>query len=91
MKKITVIETDSNEIEGLLHKYYGITYEIVAAEELSNRSTLNFDVEPKLDDEDDVNDILSGKWIAWCTNDLMNKLCLDGHIEAGNYIIDCSW
>ena len=89
MKKITVIETDSHEIEDLLNDKYGINYEIEPAEELNSSSILEYDVAPKIDDEDAVTDILSGKFRHWHTNDMMNKLCLDGFIEAGTYIIDC--
>lgn len=92
MIKEIVIKCNYNEIEHLLEQHYGIThYEILAAEECVNGTNLDYDIDGKDYDEDDVAEILAGKFKHWCTSDLMNKLCADGYLEAGNYIVSCSW
>jgi hypothetical protein len=92
MKKEIIIRCDYNEIEDLLELHYGIThYEILAAEECSNGTNLDYDIDGKDYDKDDVAEVLAGQFKLRCTGDLMNQLCADGHIEAGTYIVSCSW
>lgn len=94
MEKVTIIKTDYNEIEDLLDQHYGIThYEVVAAEELGNGSNLDYDIDGKLDkwELEDFEEIQNGKFLLHRTRILINKLCADGYIEAGNYIINVSW
>lgn len=94
MKKTTVIKCDYREIENLLKEHYGIThYEIVAAEEVSNGSNLDITVDGKLDDYDlkGVAEVLSGKFKHYFTGQMMNKLCADGYLEAGEYIVEIYW
>jgi hypothetical protein len=94
MEKITVFKTDDAEIEDLLDKHYEIRHhEIVPAEECNNGSSLDYDIDGNLTsyEEETFLEIKNGRFVHWSTQTLMNKLCADGHIEPGNYIIDISW
>jgi hypothetical protein len=94
MEKITAIRTDNSEVEKLLKEHYNIDWEIVPAEELSNGTSLDYDIDAEPLSEYDLKafeEIKAGGFRRYQTRMLMNKLCIDGYIESGNYIIDCSW
>lgn len=94
MQKIEVIKTDTNEIEALLKEHYGIKYEIVAGEECDSRTYLLYTIHAEPLPEYDLRkleEIKSGKHRNFATRILMQQLCIDGHIEAGEYLIDAGW
>ena len=95
MTKELVILCTAAEIESLLDSRYGIIgYNIPDAEYFNYtvNSRLYFYINGKLDEYDAkaIEQILSGKCYDFCTKRLMNKLCAEGYLEAGKYVIDCS-
>lgn len=90
-KKKTVIEASSFELEKLVRKHYPEQYdgyEFVAVEECGNDSSHNFnDIDGELS-EYDLREFNTG---AASNRILLNKLCVDGFIEAGSYLIQVCW
>ena len=57
-------------------------YECIAENKWGNDQEHSFDVEPKVTckELDDLS-----------TLDILNLMCSEGYIEAGEYLVDCSW
>lgn len=93
MIKETVIKCSCSEIEDLIEKHYEVFYETQAAEEADSSTIKEFSIDGKLSEWElrDLEGIIAGKWQNWCTKAFMNKLCADGHLETGTYIVDFGW
>lgn len=99
MKKKTFITLSYKEVEELAHKHYGAvihgyqrgTYSFVATGEHTNGDNVEIDVDGDIDDEEDAKSIRNGTIPMWGNNTLLNVLCADGHIEAGDYLVEISW
>lgn len=93
MKKKVVITCDEREIVDLIQKYITPKYDsIVAAEEIGNQDwTVTVEM-PDEFDEVDVAEIVAGAgWGQYHTREILCVLHKMGHLEAGDYIIDCTW
>ncbi len=90
MTKETIIKCTCSEIEILIQEHYGVFYETQAAEEADSDTVKKYDIDGELSEWDvrDLDDIINGEWHGGCTRDFMNKLCADGYLEVGTYIID---
>ena len=90
-KKEVVIECDASDIEQLVMKHYPqyVDYELYAYEEHDN-SVMVRDAEAEDVPDYEQEDFEAGK-AQYMANVLLNKLCFDGHIEPGEYIIDGTW
>lgn len=93
MKKEIVISATESEIIAIINKAWpALKYDsIVANEELGNQ-TYQVDVSPISDEEEEslfeeVN--ISGA--KFQTPSLLSKLCKEGALEKGTYLIDCTW
>lgn len=89
----TTHHVDCWDLEQFIKDRYGINYEIVAAEEASNDSTLHFSVDGNLQgyELDDVRKLISGNWIPFRTRQLLNLMCFNEEIPTGEYYIEISW
>lgn len=95
-KKVTFFEMDSNDFDRLVKILYPFLkkYEFVPIQEANNYSYYDFDVNGKLDEwdlkkwEESKN---SGKFPTFSNYTLLNKMCKDGFIESGKYIIKVFW
>lgn len=92
MRKVTYIQATESEIVDLIQEHLNPEFDsIVATEEIGNHSwTVN------------VEDISLARFLTlrtsiedqYCcvyTRDYLNMLCSLGFIEAGDYVIDCTW
>lgn len=92
MKKKTIIEADYYEIENLVRQHYNNSkYSFPLAQECCNDTTHKFNVDGKLDESDLKDWENDGPYYQYNNYLVLNKLCADGHIESGKYIINVSW
>ena len=96
MIKKTFIEMDYGELEDLIKKTYGHTYEFVAEEELMNDVDKTYSLTAKTPlDEWEAKDMeefkLTGKTKGWRTNTIMQDMINNDVLEPGEYLIHVSW
>jgi hypothetical protein len=91
MKTKLVVECDYSEIEALAEKHYGAKgYSFVAVQECGNDSSHSFRVSNKMGKKE-AEQIRKGKIPNYHNGDLLNCLCADGFIEAGDYVVKVCW
>jgi hypothetical protein len=90
-KQKSYIEVDYKELEKFVHEVYPqfSEYSFVANEECGNDSQHSFRVDGKIS-EYDKQMFENAKW-GPANYILLNKLCEDGHISPGEYLIKVSW
>ncbi len=70
-------------------------YNFVLLEECGNHSEHSFDVNDEIDEDDlEMWEESKGEGsgsLMYNNGIVLNKLCVDGHIEAGEYIVNVSW
>ncbi len=89
-EKKTIIEVDYNDFEKFAKKYYSLgKWEFACAEEMNDGSSRTYRVSPKFD----ANDWIDGEEtdFNFRSGMILDRLCFDGYIEQGEYIIKCSW
>jgi len=94
MKKKSIIEISYKELEKLVKEKLGYkNYCFVAVEECGNDSDHQFDVDGEIDDFDleDIKSWEEGKFVNYSNGIILNKLCADGHIEKGDYVVTVCW
>jgi len=93
MIKKTVIHASEDEIATLIRKHISDDFDsIVAAEELGNQQWAVTVRMPEPQDRKDVKSMFDGKcWGQYKTRACLNILHEMGHLEAGEYLIDCTW
>lgn len=92
----TVIDVDYVDLEGFIEAHYGVDdYSVIADLECKNDSSHTVSVSGgKLDkyDTKTLNEFKSGKAEYGCSlHILMQDMCNEGVIEAGDYLINVSW
>lgn len=91
-EKKVMISCDWHEIERFIQEEFNLpNYEIVAEEELSNDMTWTANVEAEEMDAKELVKVLRTGNAQWQTRSLMNQLCYEGKIEAGEYAVRISW
>jgi hypothetical protein len=94
MQTITAVKATEQEIVELINKRFEKAgYDsIVAMEEIGNQDWV-VDVFPAGDtDMRQTNeDYSNGESMQFRTSELLNVLCLEKVIPAGEYLIDCTW
>lgn len=92
-KKVTATVIDSNDFDRFVELKYGGSFEFVAIHEANNDSQYRFSAPNCNMDFGGENEakIRQGIYPTYCTHALFNVLHKDGHIEAGEYIIEVSW
>ncbi len=93
MEKVTVIRASEAEIVALVNKHISSGYEsIVSAEEIGNCDWTTLVELPDISDEETVAKVITGTGDGqFETRAILNVLCKMGHLEAGDYVIDCTW
>lgn len=86
---ITCEETDFNDF---MREEFNIpSYEIVAEEELNNNMTWTSTVESKEMDAKELLKIIRTGNAMWSTGKMLDHLCFEGKLEAGDYGISICW
>lgn len=89
----TTHHVDYYELEATIKKLYGVTYEIAAAEESGNDTSLEFFVDGAIQDYDlaDMRKLMAGEFIPFRTELWLNIMCCNQEIPSGAYIVRVSW
>ena len=89
MEKVTVIKASEQEIVDLIQEHICKDYDsIVAAEEIGNQDwTTSVGIPDYM--LVDIKELKEDYMFR--TSDMMDVLCQMGHLEAGDYVIDCKW
>jgi hypothetical protein len=93
MEKQVYIECSEQEIVELIQEHICKKYDsIVAAEEIGNQDWTTCVEMPEDYDKEEVERLIKGeRGVQWQTRSIMCYLHLLGHLEAGEYIVDCTW
>lgn len=100
MSAIQMITKSTNyiqfsDLENFVKKHYGHTIEIAAMEMCGNDTSLTFYVSDGPVDEDEFQEhaawLMDGRFWPYGTRNILNQLCTDGYIPAGDYVIEVSW
>lgn len=95
MEKAVVIKASEQEILDIINEHFGTDEDsIVALEELGNQDWV-VDVRAIEDDPDYFLAISKRTGKPYIKNyyvgEVLNHLCFLGKLEAGEYVIDCTW
>lgn len=84
---------DYSELERYIKAVYGFEYEIVAAEETSNDTSLSYDIDGEIDnwDMEDFAEMVAGEWVPYRTRMLLNLMAKEDRIPLGAYVVEISW
>lgn len=86
---------DHKELDRFIEEAYGLEgYSFVATEQAPNQSDHPFTVDGTYDaddDYDDIRDIKRGKVPLFRTQLLLDIMCKDGLLPAGNYLVNVAW
>lgn len=95
MKKKSIIEIDSNELDTLVHEKLGFKeYEFVPVEECGNDSSHEFTVSNKPHDkwqQESIDKWAKYKFVRYSNGAILNELCIKGFIEPGEYLVTVCW
>lgn len=94
MYKEVTIYAEEREIVELINKHFSKQYDsIVAAEELSNQAWCVNVTEMDCWDNKILTQISKDDFTSMLfkTRTILNYLCSKGYLEAGSYVIDCTW
>jgi hypothetical protein len=86
----SVREVDYHDLDKFISDEFGIQYECVPYEEWNNYSSHSIDVKPKPLGDHEKAKISRGDF-RYLTGDLLNELCHQGKLEAGEYLINIFW
>lgn len=88
MDKKVVIKATEHEIVELIQKRFDTSFDsIVADQELGNQEWVTYVEEAHEYDYARLRDAYK----LYMCNSYMNVLCKEGVLEAGEYVIDCTW
>ncbi len=89
----TTHHVDYSELEAAIKRLYGVIYEIAAAEESGNDTSLEFFVDGTIEDYDlaDMRKLMAGEFIPFRTELWLNIMCSVQEIPSGDYIVRVSW
>ncbi len=95
-KDATYIEVNCFDLEQFIQQSYPddlSDFSILSDLESSNDVYHVFHVTGELDEWDEgiVNEALDGENSYWTTPHLLNDLCRQGKLLAGNYLVEVSW
>ena len=91
-EKKVMITCEYDELERFIKEEFNLpNYDIIADEELINDIIWTTNVESiEMDAKELINIIRKGN-TSYKTRSLMNQLCFEGKIEAGEYAVDICW
>ena len=94
LNKSTYYEIDVSELEVYVKDLYGAEIEFVATEEWNNDTQHVFcNIDGVLDEWDSnrASDAIAGKNPMYCCRAVLNRLCGDGWLPTGDYLITVFW
>ncbi len=85
-----VITVGYRDLERFAVEWYPFLagYSFVATQECGNDSSHRFNLSGRPLSQNDLTEWAKGNINNWL---LLDKLCADGHIEPGTYIVEVSW
>jgi len=91
----TIIEVDYHDVDKAVNEFFKLKgiegkCECVPDNEWSNDSSHSFNIAPELPSKDDEERIRSCH-LSWRIGAILDWMCAEGHIDAGEYIIDICW
>ena len=92
--KKTIFEVDYSDFENVVQEYFKHVYEYVADVEANIYSSKSYSVNKKKLSRWDERDMTAFKETGrydGIAGTLLQKLCIDGIIEEGEYLIDVYW
>ena len=91
-KKKVIYTIDYNDFEDFVMSKYGGNFNFVAQQEADNYTSYDFSA-PNMAMlfNTEADDIRDGKYKNHSVHQIFQVLLLDGHIEAGDYLIKVSW
>lgn len=95
----TILNVDSYDFETFVHEIYpNCQYEFQADMECGNDTQHSFDGIDGTNgvlgwkwDEPKIEQFKRGEWIGYFTRVILEDLCRNGHIPAGDYLISISY
>lgn len=88
-------KVDYNDLNDFISFHYGVEFDVVADQEMSNDSKMTVTVEPEeiLDYDQEKLDRLRERndYPTYSLHVLLQDLCNRGHLAAGQYLICVSW
>lgn len=83
-----------SDLESYIREMFGVVYDIVANEELSNATVYPVEVtgdQLSAYDLAKFNGWIAGKFEFYNLANIMNVLAAQGHISVGQYFVEVSW
>jgi hypothetical protein len=91
-EKKVMITCDYNDFNNFMQEEFNIpNYEIIAEEELHNDMTWTATVESNEMDAKELLKIIRTGNAMWSTRKMLDHLCFEGKLEAGDYGIEICW
>ena len=92
-KVVSRFEVDFVDLESFIQDKLGFHYEIQCSEEMGNDTQRSIGVDGIIDEwgERKLTSLKGGKMEYFALTSIMNKLCLDGYILKGDYLIRICW
>lgn len=89
----TVISVNYNDLERFIKAETGREYEIACQEEVGNDTEHTYNVEAKLDlyNAKEWVDFKAGSKTQYILRTILCGLCLEGKLQAGEYLVRVSW
>ena len=92
IEKKVMIKCDYHDLNEFIKNELKLPqFEFIADEELNNDSTWTTNVRPEEMDYKEFIAILRGGSTMYQSGALMNQLCFEGKLEAGEYAVDICW
>lgn len=92
-EKKVMISVEYHDLEKFIQDELNLPeYDFIADEELNNDTTWTAKVEPIEMNSKELCDIVRGKETTmYKTRNLLDQLCFEGLLEAGEYAVDICW
>ena len=92
MKKVVMIKCDEQEILALIQERFHENFDsIVEYEELGNQKWTTSVTPADQDTYKRCEEAVGGRKMYYMTTAFMDVLCAEGKLDAGNYLVDCTW
>ena len=88
----TITEINYNDLDEFIQTTYGWkNYEFVAVEECGNDSSHSFNPTGDVSDPEVFERWDKGEFVHYSNHAIMEKLVADGHIPAGDVLVEVCW
>ena len=91
-EKKVLISCDETDFNNYMREEFNLpNFEIVAEQELNNNMTWTTTVEPKEMDAKELLKIIRSGNAQWKVANLLDHLCFENKLEAGEYGVEIAW